>query len=181
MSRLFGPMTQLGFVVPDIHEAMRWWTASAQIGPWFYIERSVLPEINYRGTIYRDPNLSSAFANSGGMQVELIQQNCKTPTVYLDFLSAHPSGGLHHWSSWPTPEQYDERMKAALAAGYVAEMQGGGPRGPFVYFSKAGVQDPMFEMAALVPPRVEFFDRVHDAAVDWDGAHPIRDRSGTPL
>jgi hypothetical protein len=181
MSKLFGPITQLGYVVLDIHEAMRWWVEDAQIGPWFYNETSVVSEVDYRGTVYHDLTLSSAFANSGGLQIELIQQDNTAPTVYRDYLAVHPEGGLHHWSSWPTPEQYDERMSVALKMGYVAEMQGNSPKGAFVYFSKGGQVAPLFEMAAMVPSRIEFFDRVRDAAIDWDGRDPIRDRDGRVL
>ena len=173
-------MTQLGYVVRDIHAAMAWWLNSARIGPWFYMERSVLPQLTYKGQVHENPNFSAAFANSGEMQIELIQQNCDTPSAYRDFLQAGGTG-LHHWSSWPTPAQYAARRREALASGYVAEMEGGGPRGAFVYFSRDGVSAPLFEMAEMVPARIEFFGRVREAARDWDGRDPIRDRDGHKL
>ena len=36
MSRLFGPMRQVGIVVRDIEKAMRHWVEVCGVGPWFY-------------------------------------------------------------------------------------------------------------------------------------------------
>ena len=36
MSRLFGPMRQIGYVVRDIEKAMRHWVEVNRVGPWFY-------------------------------------------------------------------------------------------------------------------------------------------------
>ena len=39
MSRLFGPMRQVGIVVRDIEKAMRHWVEVCGVGPWFYAEQ----------------------------------------------------------------------------------------------------------------------------------------------
>src|SRR3954469_6497065 len=38
MSRLFGPLRQMGYVVPDVEAAMRHWIEVCGVGPWFYAE-----------------------------------------------------------------------------------------------------------------------------------------------
>ena len=38
MSRLFGPLRQMGFVVRDIDRAMRHWIEVCGVGPWFVAE-----------------------------------------------------------------------------------------------------------------------------------------------
>ena len=38
MSRLFGPMRQVGIVVRDIEKAMHHWAEVCGVGPWFYAE-----------------------------------------------------------------------------------------------------------------------------------------------
>ena len=99
MSRLFGPMRQVGIVVRDIERAMRHWVEVCGVGPWFYAERLPLTEFRYKGRVY-DINMSVALANSGDVQLELIQQRCDSPSLYRDFLAAGHEG-MQHWSSWP--------------------------------------------------------------------------------
>src|SRR5205823_7938694 len=64
MSRLFGPMRQVGIVVRDIDKAMRQWVEVCGIGPWFYAEQLPLTEFRYKGRVY-DIKMSVALANSG--------------------------------------------------------------------------------------------------------------------
>ena len=52
MSRLFGPMRQVGIVVRDIEKAMRHWVEVCGVGPWFYTEQLPMDEFRYKGRIY---------------------------------------------------------------------------------------------------------------------------------
>ena len=63
MSRLFGPMRQVGIVVRDIERAMRHWVEVCGVGPWFYAERLPLTEFRYKGRIY-DIDMSVALARN---------------------------------------------------------------------------------------------------------------------
>ena len=45
MSRLFGPMRQVGIVVRDIDKAMRHWVEVCGVGPWFYAEQLPMDEV----------------------------------------------------------------------------------------------------------------------------------------
>ena len=49
MSRLFGPMRQVGIVVRDIEKSMRHWVEVCGVGPWFYAEQLPLDEFRYKG------------------------------------------------------------------------------------------------------------------------------------
>ncbi len=80
MSRLFGPLRQMGYVVPDVEAAMRHWIEVCGVGPWFYAERLPLTSFSYGGKRYDDIHLSIALANSGEMQIELIQQRSDHPS-----------------------------------------------------------------------------------------------------
>src|ERR1700740_1408945 len=99
MSRLFGPLRQMGFVVRDIDKAMRHWVEVCGIGPWFLAEKLPLDAFRYKDQWYDDIHLTIALANSGDVQLELIQQRDDKPTMYRDFLAAGHEG-LQHWSSW---------------------------------------------------------------------------------
>lgn len=173
MSLLFGPLRQTGLVVRDIEAAMRHWVDVCGVGPWFYAERLPLTSFSYRGHRHDGIHVSVALANSGDVQLELIQQRCDTPSMYRDFLAAGHEG-LQHWSSWP--EDYDDLYQRALANGYVVGQEGDSARGRFCYFADEGHPGTVIEMAHLTPARHRIFDQIREAAMRWDGADPIRRR-----
>ena len=172
MSRLFGPLRQMGYVVKDIESAMRHWINVCQVGPWFYVDKLVVHDFTYKGQP-SDPHLSIALANSGDVQLELIQQRDASPSLYQDFLN-NGNEGLQHFSTWP--ENYQEIYQAALAAGYTVGQEADSPRGPFVYFEQEGHPGTVIEMAEMTEGRRLIFDGVREAAVNWDGSDPVRDR-----
>jgi hypothetical protein len=92
--------------------------------------------------------MSVALANSADVQLELIQQRCDTPSMYLDFLDAGHEG-MQHWSSWPY--DYDEKLQRALSNGYSIGQQGDSPRGRFVYLWNEGHPGTIIEMAHNTP------------------------------
>jgi hypothetical protein len=171
MSRIFGEMRQIGIVVKDIEKAMRHWIDVCGVGPWFYAERLPMFNYRYRGKPYDTPHLSIALANSGDVQLELIQQRCQTPSLYHDFLNAGHEGA-QHWSSWPV--NFHEIREKALANGWHAGQEGDSARGPFIYFLEEGHPGTVIEMAEATPTRMRIFDRVRAAAKNWDGSDPIR-------
>jgi len=171
MSRLFGELRQIGIVVRDIEAAMRHWIEVCGVGPWYYTDKLPVTAFRYREQEFDGIHLSVALANSGEVQLELIQQRCETPSMYHDFLQAGHEG-MQHWSSWP--EDYDARLEHALANGYAIGQAGETPRGPFVYLREEGHPGTVIEMAHMTDTRRRIFDAVRDAAVDWDGADPIR-------
>lgn len=91
MSRLFGPVIQQAYVVPDVDQAMRHWLARG-IGP-FYIEHRQLRGLHDGKPVLAD--ISAAFAYSGDQQIEVIQVHNDVPSVYRQFIDANPQGGLH--------------------------------------------------------------------------------------
>lgn len=171
MSRLFGDMRQIGIVVSDIDAAMRHWVDVCGVGPWFYADKLPITSFTYRDKTYPELHLSVALANSGDVQLELIQQRCETPSMYLDFLAAGHEG-MQHWSSWP--EDYDARLAGALANGYSVGQAGDSTRGRFVYLWDEGHPGTVIEMAHMTPARRAIFDGIRNAAVGWDGTDPIR-------
>ncbi len=171
MSRLFGSLRQMGYVVRDIEKAMQHWIDVVGVGPWFYADKLPVDTFTYRGVRHDGIHLSVALANSGDVQLELIQQRCTTPSMYQEFLGAGHEG-LQHWSSWP--EDYDAICQRALASGYTLGQEGTSPRGRFVYFGEEGHPGTVIEMAHLTPTRRRIFDQIREAAVGWDGRDPIR-------
>jgi hypothetical protein len=171
MSRLFGSMRQVGIVVRDIEAAMRHWVEVCGVGPWFYADKLPVTAFTCNGQRHDDIHLSIALANSGDVQLELIQQRCQTPSMYREFLAAGHEG-MQHWSSWP--EDYDAIYDRALASGYSVGQEGDSPRGRFVYFRQEGHPGTVIEMAHATPARMRIFGAIREAAAGWDGTDPIR-------
>ena len=86
MSLFYGELRQVAYVVHDIERAMAYWSRAMGVGPWFYNEHVGVTEFSYYGKPSALPDLSIALANSGGVQVELIQQRNDAPSLYRDFL-----------------------------------------------------------------------------------------------
>ena len=94
MSRLFGGVIQNGYVVRNIEAAMRHWIDVLGVGPWFYIDHLPVADFQYKGQP-SPVDISLALANSGTLQIELIQQRNDAPSLYRDFLQAGHEGLQH--------------------------------------------------------------------------------------
>jgi hypothetical protein len=79
---------------------MRHWTEVLGVGPFYYIERVKRDWFRYRSEP-SDAEVSIALANSGDLQIELIQQRNDAPSMYRDFLNSGREG-LQHMSYWTT-------------------------------------------------------------------------------
>ena len=95
MSVIFREARQVGFVVRDIHKAMAHWSGVLGVGPWFYKEEVNTTEFSYYGKPSALPKMSIALANSGSLQLELIQQRNDAPSLYLDTLKRSGEGAQH--------------------------------------------------------------------------------------
>src|SRR5215472_17041236 len=100
MSALFGRVCQNGYVVRDIAAAMKFWIEGLRVGPFFYVLAVKIAWYRYKGEV-SPLEMSAALANSGDLQIELIQQRNDAPSMYLDFLRAHGEG-MQHMSYWST-------------------------------------------------------------------------------
>ena len=171
MSRLFGEIRQNGYVVRDIHSALKHWTEVLQVGPFFYFERVPVEDFRYRGEP-SDLVVSIALANSGPLQIELIQQRNEAPSMYRDFLAAGHEG-LQHVAYW-TPD-FDAAMARASAEGHSVGQSGCiGESGRFVYFETQAHPGTVVELSEISGPKGRFFQHIADAAASWDGSEPVR-------
>ena len=118
------------------------------------------------------PHLSIALANSGDIQLELIQQRCKTPSLYWDFLNAGKEGSSTGRAGRSTTTRSATRR---WRSGWHVGQEGESERGPFIYFLEEGHPGTVIEMAEATPTRMSIFDQVREAAKNWDGSDPIRE------
>ena len=117
MSRIFGAVCQNGYVVRDIRAAMDHWVNVMGVGPWYYIDRVKTDYFRHRGQD-SGMEMSVALANSGDLQIELIQQRNDAPSMYKEFLNSGREG-LQHMSYWTRDYQglYDRALVARLQSG----------------------------------------------------------------
>ena len=171
MSRLLGEIRQLGYVVTDIEKAMEYWADTMGVGPWFYNPHVPIEDYRYEGRTYAVHN-SVALANSGFIQVELIQTRSDTPSMYRDFMQAGHIG-LQHVAYWTN--RFDDDLALMEAKGFRVKMSGCvGADGRFVYFDKEMHPGTVIELSEVVGPKGRMFDIIREASEGWDGSNPVR-------
>lgn len=181
MSRRFGAVRQLGLVVRDPQAAMRYWTETLGIGPFFVTENAMFQDYRYKGQAMESPVMSFCYAQANDLQVEIIAQHCDTPSGYRDFLESGREG-CQHLSSWfSTPDDFDEAYRKAIDSGarVIHEGSAGGPR--FAYFDTYGASGHglAFELAeGLLAPLLPVHEMMAAGARDWDGSDPVRPMPG---
>ena len=83
MSRLFGAVRQIGYVVPNLDEAIESWVRNAGIGPFFRLDHMPLTTFRVRGR-ETHVDLSVACAQSGEVQIECLDGSNDPPPKYAD-------------------------------------------------------------------------------------------------
>ena len=174
MSRIFGAIRQNGYVVRDIEAALDHWTNVLGVGPFFYMEQVKIDDLRYRGQP-TNAQASIALANSGELQIELIQLRNDAPSMWRDFLEAGHEG-LQHFAYWmDTPAAMDAALERAAALGYEIGQSGTvGENGRFVYLCTEAHPGTVVELSEACGWKAEFFRKVARAAENWDGSDPIR-------
>ena len=173
MSIVLGGVRQVGYVVRDIERAMIEWSRLG-VGPWFYKGHVNSTEFRYHGRPSALPALSIALAQSGDVQLELIQQRNDAPSLYLDTL-ARNGECAQHLAYW-TRDHFDEWGALLLARGFVEGHAGrmGALRGRYAYFVNPHLPSAMIEISETTGGKAEYFETIRLASVGWDGSEPIR-------
>ena len=142
------------------------------IGPWFYLKNVRPGNFTYRG---RPSGMAMdvAVANSGDIQIELIQPVNDEPSMYKDFLDAGHEG-LQHFAYWS--ENYQQLYDRARATGFTVGQEGeiGGSSGRFAYLETEHHPGTVIEISDLGGTKKFVFDLIKLAAAGWDGSNPIQ-------
>lgn len=171
MSRHLGEIRQLGYVVPDIEAAMDHWSRIMGVGPFFYNPRVPIEGYHYGGEAFEVEN-SVALANSGFVQVELIQTRNDAPSMYRDFMQRGHMG-LQHVAYWT--RTFDDDLARMLTLGFDVQMEGCvGVNGRFVYFAQEAHPGTVIELSEVLGPKGRMFDTIRAASQGWDGSDPVR-------
>lgn len=175
MSRFYGEIRQNGYVVRDIEAAMRHWTEVLGVGPFFYIERVPIEDFRYRG----EPSpleVSIALAQTGPLQIELIEQRNDAPSMYRDFVAAGREG-LQHVAYWTG--NFDTLLAEARERGQRVGQSGCiGENGRFAYLETEAHPGTVVEISEISGPKGRFFAHIARVAADWDGTEAVRPVGG---
>ncbi len=163
---------QLGYHVADLDEAMTRWNAVTGAGPFLIRRHIPLAEILYRG----EPStleIGAAMTQLGGIQIELIQQHCDTPSTFRDMFDRTQTG-LHHVAVAPRDEcvMLDHYRDSGfpIATSFMTQAGGGAhyvdARPQFGY---------MVEIYRVSDRIVQLYERVAAEAERWDGRELVID------
>jgi hypothetical protein len=157
---------QVAFIVDDVEAAARRWVDTTGIGPFLMVPHVQVEEYSWRGEKRESLDFSVALAQSGGIQIELVQQHCDSPSAYRDTI-AKDAQGFHHLAIYC--EDYDAAHAHYASRGFAVAAQG--LFGPlrFAYIDTSAAIGCMVELVEQHESQSAFFRRVADAAADWDG------------
>lgn len=113
--------------------------------------------------------LSVAFANSGDLQIEVIEQHGDTPSIYQEFLSRPGPRGLQPVRLLdPRPRRHARETRPVVRSG-------GGDGTGYVYVEQPGSPAAILEIMAINPGTEALANLVRTAAQGWDGSNPVRE------
>ncbi|CAM2169601.1 VOC family protein [Paraburkholderia sacchari] len=175
MSQIFGDIRQVAMVVHDVNAAMRQW-AQVGVGPFGVLGNFRPQNYVYRGQPMTGPLLTLCFAQSGDVQIELIQQHDDTPSAYIDFLGSGKEGCQHVCAWYANHADYDAKRTALLERGFtiVHEGESAAPRSRFAYFETRLPGGLMFEISeATLPEFMPLWQLLEERTRNWDGRELI--------
>ncbi len=168
-----GPhVMQVAFVVEDIERAVDAWVRTTGIGPFFLVPHIELADFEYRAKKGSGLDFSVAIAQSGGVQIELIQQHCDSPSAYRDTVMKG-SEGFHHLCIYT--DDYDATRQRYVDQGFAVAVDGLFGDMRFCYVDTSRSIGCMMEIVEEHPLETDFFTRIAEAAATWDGKiEPLR-------
>lgn len=162
----FSPrIIQHAWVVPDLEAAARRWHALTGIGP-FLVNRDIrVSDPLYRGRPHVT-RFSTAVAQHGDVQVELVEQLVEGPSAYRDTV---PAGSTAHHHIAFIAGDFDADVAHYTERGHEIATQG--VFGPirFAYLDTVAALGHMIEIVEDKPEIRAFFGAIRKAAERWDG------------
>jgi hypothetical protein len=176
MSRAFGEIFQVAYVVSDVEAHIDHWTRTMGVGPFFRFPLPLEFEwLEVRGTrVPSDVDMyaSVALSYSGETMIELIQPG-SAPSTYREFLDTGRTG-VHHLGTFT--DDYDRQMEAARTAGIGVALEGALPLSRFAYLDTDLLfPGTMVEIIEPKPAMIDLFDGIKAATRAWDGKERTRD------
>ncbi len=166
----FGPVTQMAWVVDDLEVAMQKWIKGHGAGPFVVLRHCQVSDLLHRGRP-ATCDFDVAIAQSGSVQIELIQQNDDLPSVYRD-LYRKGQEGIHHICH--VVDDLPGAMAHFRGRGAEVAVEGNFGAVRFAYMDTCSSIGCMTELVGRHPDIEAFFKMIADTAIGWDGKDPIR-------
>lgn len=170
-----GPVGQLAYLPQDFDAAVRYWTETMGVGPFYLMENVALGEAKYRG-VPTGAVFSIAIAYWGDVQIELIRPENREPSIYTGEYAV--TDGLHHICIFV--ESIEEARAACAEAGAEILVEGKvGADGEVIYVDPGarnggGGPGHVIELLQNMTGADAIFQMIKDAGKDWDGTEPLR-------
>ena len=169
LAQTLGPIKQLAWVPDDYDAALNYWTNTMGVGPFFEV-----PEVKVLDPVFNGAPSEAVFgiaiAYWGDIQIEMVRQHNDAPSIY----HTQPykgTGGMHHVCLFL--DDVDGAIDVVEKAGGKIVFRGGTKEGD-MFYAHMGDGQPLVEGIYLGPRRAASFERMRQAAIDWDGSDPIR-------
>lgn len=163
-----GAVMQIAFVPKDFDAAVRYWTETMGVGPFYLIENIQLEDMHYMGEP-SDCVFSIAIAYWGDMQVELIRQENDSPSIYR----GQEGGALHHTCVLTDDIQHARRIAEGSGATILVEAKVA-PDGAVLYIDTGGGPGSIVEILQMSSGSDALFAMIKGGSVNWDGREPLR-------
>jgi hypothetical protein len=161
---------QLGHVVDDIVSAAGRWSSTFGIGP-FHVLPVVDQQLTYADGDVRTAKIQVGVAQAGPVQIELIQQYCRTPSLYRDW-SKEGASAFHQVAT--VTRDYDAKLSHFRSLGYevAGESLGGSFR--IAYVDTVVAFGFYTEVVEHTPRFLKQLDAISRTCATWDGTDPVR-------
>ena len=166
-----GPVMQFAYVPTDFDAAVRYWTQTMGVGPFFLIENVHLGEMRYLGEP-TDCMFSIAIGYWGDMQIELVRVENDAPGIYRGQYGVN--GDVMHHQCVLTDDIVKARAICAEAGAKVLIEGNVGADGAVIYVDTGGGPGTILEILQPASGTDGAFAMMRDAAKNWDGTNPLR-------
>lgn len=162
---------QMAWVVEDLDEAIVRFSRTLGVGPFLINRHIKLTEPRYRGKLAQ-MDFSTALAQAGNVQIELVMQHDDNASVYRDL---YPRGreGFHHVAV-VVPDVLAE-IARYRALGFEVAFEGYFGTAGFAYVDTSAALGHMVEILPDDPGLARFFGAICKAAEQWDHQNPARE------
>jgi len=165
-----GPVGQLAYLPQDFDAAVRYWTETMGVGPFYLMENVALGDCKYKG-VPTAAVFSIAIAYWGDVQIELIRPENAEPSIYTGEYAVTDS--LHHICIFV--ESIAEARAACAEAGAEILVEGTvGADGEVIYVDAGNGPGHVIELLQNMTGAGAIFQMIKDAGQDWDGTEPLR-------
>jgi catechol 2,3-dioxygenase-like lactoylglutathione lyase family enzyme len=168
--KALGDIIQLAYLPEDFDAALRYWTETVGVGPFFLLENVRLGAMKYRGAP-TDAMFSLAIGYWGDIQIELIRPENDAPSIYTGEYAVRDR--VHHVCL--IVDSIEAARTACAQAGAEVLLEGKvGEDGEVIYVDAGGGPGHLIEILQPMTGSLPLFAMMREAARTWDGSDPLR-------